>query len=144
MGLVINESNLFLPCNSTRFNSNNYNFQPNANDKYDLLLLLQYFSIIKSDKQHEIKEDEAMEVNEINYFEDLMFDYVPKDEEEASIEMLIGNLNDQYPIPDDLMSLTLDLQNHLAPSTLPLVDHVINPPHVDPSSDHHVSLNDFE
>lgn len=106
------------------------------------LLLLQYFSIIKSDKQNEGKEDESMEVNEINYLEDIMFDYIPKDEEEASIEMLIGNLNDHYPIPDDLMSLTLDLHNHPAPASLPLVDHVTNPRHVGPSNDH-VSLNDF-
>ncbi|KFK44694.1 hypothetical protein AALP_AA1G291200 [Arabis alpina] len=101
-----------------------------------------YFSITKSEKHTERNENVLMEVNP-NYYGGLMFDYLPRDEEEASIEMLIGNLNDHYPITDDLMSITLDLQNHIpAPSSSPLVGHMTNPSHMGPSNDHE-TFNDF-
>lgn len=48
---------------------------------------------------------------------------MPRDEEEASIAILIGNLNDHYPIPNDLMGLTVDHQHHQATTSSPPVDH---------------------
>ncbi|CAH2034147.1 unnamed protein product [Thlaspi arvense] len=101
-----------------------------------------YFSIRKyTDKQNERKEDKWMEVNDMNFFDDIMFDYMPKDEEEDSIAMLIGNLNDHYPIPDDLIGLTADL-DQATTSLSPPVEYVTNPPHVGSSNDH-MSMNDF-
>ncbi|KAG7655734.1 B3 DNA binding domain [Arabidopsis suecica] len=89
-----------------------------------------------SGKQNEGRENES---RERNHYEEAMLDYIPRDEEEASIAMLIGNLNDHYPIPNDLMDLTTDLQHHQATSSMPPEDHAYVG-----SSDDQVSFNDFE
>lgn len=69
-------------------------------------------------------------------------EFLPKDEEDDSIAMLIGNLNDHYPFPNDLMGLTVDLdQHHQATSSFPPVDHVTIPQNVGSSNDH-AGLND--
>ncbi|KAL1218743.1 B3 domain-containing transcription factor LEC2 [Cardamine amara subsp. amara] len=117
-----------------------------------------YFSISRksSHKQNEVREDDSMELN-LNHFEDITFDYVPNNEDDASIAMLLGNLNDNYPIPDnhypipdnhytipdnhytipgDLMGFPVELQDHQAASSLPPLDHV-------GSSADYVSLDDF-
>ncbi|ESQ34028.1 hypothetical protein EUTSA_v10009849mg [Eutrema salsugineum] len=97
-----------------------------------------YFSIRKySGKQNEGREDESMEVNDMNFLEDLTFDYIPNDEEEDSIAMLIGNLNDHYSIPNDLMDLTTDLDQ--ATSSSPHLDHLSD----GHATSDHVSSNDF-
>ncbi|CAN8291045.1 unnamed protein product [Cochlearia groenlandica] len=85
-----------------------------------------YFSIRKCGKQNESTEVNVMN----NIQEDMMFDYyIPKDEEEDSIAMLIGNLNDQYPIPSDFMDLTIEHHHHHHQATYSSthVDHVTNP-----------------
>ncbi|KAF8107878.1 hypothetical protein N665_0116s0083 [Sinapis alba] len=84
-----------------------------------------YFSIRKHPhKQNDDREDESMEVNDMNYYEDVMFDYIPNDEDD-SIAMLLGNLNEHYPNPNDLMDLTIDLdQHHQATSSSPPADHM--------------------
>jgi len=104
----------------------------------DRLFLLQYFAMNgNSGKQNEGRENES---RERNHYEEAMLDYIPRDEEEASIAMLIGNLNDHYPIPNDLMDLTTDLQHHQATSSsMPPEDHAYVG-----SSDDQVSFNDFE
>lgn len=101
------------------------------------LFLLQYFAINgNSGKQNEGRENES---RERNHYEDTMLDYISRDEEEASIAMLIGNLNDHYRIPNDLMDLATDLQYHQATSSVPPEDHAYVG-----SSDDQVSFNDFE
>ncbi|KAJ4916754.1 B3 domain-containing transcription factor LEC2 [Raphanus sativus] len=103
-----------------------------------------YFSIRKyADKPNEGREDEWMEANDMNFYEDIEFDFIPKDEEEDSIAMLIGNLNDHYPNPNNLMDLPIDLHHHQqATSSLPHVDYMTNPQHGGSSNDH-MSFNDF-
>lgn len=79
----------------------------------------------------------------MNFYEDIEFDFIPKDEEEDSIAMLIGNLNDHYPNPNNLMDLPIDLHHHQqATSSLPHVDYMTNPQHGGSSNDH-MSFNDF-
>ncbi|KAJ0257941.1 B3 domain-containing transcription factor LEC2 [Hirschfeldia incana] len=105
-----------------------------------------YFSIRKyADKPNEGREDESMEANDMTFYEDIAFDFIPKDEEEYSIAMLIGNLNDHYPNPNNLMDLPIDLhQHHQATSSFPHVDYVTNPQHSGSSSSNdHMSFNDF-
>lgn len=116
------------------------------------LFSLQYVATRRNspDKQNEGREDESMELN-VNHFDDIMFDYIPNDEEimfdydipkdegEDSIAMLMGNLNDHYPFPDDLMGLPVDNQ---AESSLPPVNDVTVPQQVG-SSDNHLNLDDF-
>ncbi|XP_019094812.1 PREDICTED: B3 domain-containing transcription factor LEC2-like isoform X2 [Camelina sativa] len=80
----------------------------------------------------------SMEVNERNHYEEIMYDFMPGDEEEASIAMLIGNLNDHYPNPNDLMGLTVDHQHYQAASSLLSVDYA----HVG-SLDDQVSFDDI-
>lgn len=108
------------------------------------LVVLQYFSIRKhADKPNEGREDESMEANDMNFYEDIAFDFIPKDEDEDSIAMLIGNLNDHYPNPNNLMDLPIDLhQHHQATSSLPPVDYMTNPQYSGSSNDH-MSFNDF-
>ncbi|CAH8364263.1 unnamed protein product [Eruca vesicaria subsp. sativa] len=103
-----------------------------------------YFSIRKyADKPNKGIEDESMEANGMNFYEDIAFDFIPKDEEEDSIAMLIGHLNDHYPNPNNLMDLPLDLhQHHQATSSLPPVDYMTNPQQVGSSNDQ-MSFNDF-
>ncbi|KAF8096561.1 hypothetical protein N665_0306s0018 [Sinapis alba] len=103
-----------------------------------------YFSIRKyEDKPNEGREDESMKANDMNFYEDIAFDFIPKDEEEDSIAMLIGNLNDQYPNPNNLMDLPIDLhQHHQASSSLPHVHYMTSPQHGGFSSDH-MSFNGF-
>ncbi|CAF1928534.1 hypothetical protein HID58_066115 [Brassica napus] len=103
-----------------------------------------YFSIRKhADKPNEGREDESMEANDMNFYEDIAFDFIPKDEDEDSIAMLIGNLNDHYPNPNNLMDLPIDLhQHHQATSSLPPVDYMTNPQYSGSSNDH-MSFNDF-
>lgn len=108
------------------------------------MVLLQYFSVRKyEDKRNEGKEDdESMEANDMNFY-DIAFDFIPKDEEEDSIAMLIGNLNNHYPNPNNLMDLPTDLhQHHQATSSLPPVHYMTNPQHGGSSNDH-MSFNDF-
>lgn len=84
-----------------------------------------------------------MEANDMNFYEDFAFDFIPKDEDEDSIAMLIGNLNDHYPNPNNLMDLPIDLhQHHQATSSLPPVDYMSNPQYGGSSNDH-MSFNDF-
>lgn len=65
-----------------------------------------------------------MEVIEMNFYEDIMFDYIPNDEDD-SIAMLLGNLNEHYPYPNDIMDLTVDLDQHQqATSSSPPADHM--------------------
>ncbi|CAH8298625.1 unnamed protein product [Eruca vesicaria subsp. sativa] len=84
-----------------------------------------YFSIRKHPhKQNNGREVESMEVNDKNFYQDMMFDYIPNDEDE-SIAMLIGNLSEHYPNPSDLMDLTVDLDQHQqATSSSPPADHM--------------------
>ncbi|CAG7901672.1 hypothetical protein BRARA_G00812 [Brassica rapa] len=86
-----------------------------------------YFSIRKHPhKQNDGREDESMEVIEMNFYEDIMFDYIPNDEDD-SIAMLLGNLNEHYPYPNDLMDLTVNLDQHQqATSSSPPADHMIS------------------
>ena len=92
---------------------------------YICLASLQYFSIRKHPhKQNDGREDESMEVIEMNFYEDIMFDYIPNDEDD-SIAMLLGNLNEHYPYPNDLMDLTVNLDQHQqATSSSPPADHM--------------------
>ncbi|KAL0800214.1 hypothetical protein Bca101_055389 [Brassica carinata] len=89
------------------------------------IVLPKYFSIRKHPhKQNDDREAEPMEVNDMNYYEDIMFDYIPNDEDD-SIAMLLGNLNEHYPNPNDLMNLTIDLDQHQqATSSSPPADHM--------------------
>ncbi|KAH0868297.1 hypothetical protein HID58_075319 [Brassica napus] len=84
-----------------------------------------YFSIRKHPhKQNDGREDESMEVIEMNFYEDIMFDYIPNGEDD-SIAMLLGNLNEHYPYPNDIMDLTVDLDQHQqATSSSPPADHM--------------------
>ncbi|WZZ03981.1 hypothetical protein YC2023_089902 [Brassica napus] len=89
------------------------------------IVLPKYFSIRKHPhKQNDGREDESMEVIEMNFYEDIMFDYIPNDEDD-SIAMLLGNLNEHYPYPNDLMDLTVNLDQHQqATSSSPPADHM--------------------
>ncbi|XP_010460616.1 PREDICTED: B3 domain-containing transcription factor LEC2 isoform X1 [Camelina sativa] len=97
-----------------------------------------YFAVTKPGRQNGGRGVESMKVNEMNHYEEIMYDFMPGDEEEASIAMLIGNLNDHYPNPNDLMGLTIDHQHHQAASSLPSVDYA----HVG-SLDDQVSFDDI-
>ncbi|KAL0759855.1 hypothetical protein Bca101_076005 [Brassica carinata] len=102
---------------------------PELSDKEGMVLQMRdvdsYFSIRKHPhKQNDGREDESMEVIEMNFYENIMFDYIPNGEDD-SIAMLLGNLNEHYPYPNDIMDLTVDLDQHQqATSSSPPADHM--------------------
>ncbi|WZZ16417.1 hypothetical protein YC2023_109506 [Brassica napus] len=107
------------------------------------IVLPKYFSIRKhADKPNEGREDESMEANDMNFYEDIAFDFIPKDEDEDSIAMLIGNLNDHYPNPNNRMDLPIDLHQHHQATSLPPADYMTNPQYGGSSNDL-MSFNDF-